>query len=649
VPLPAPHLDDRHFQDLVDDAKRLVQQRCPEWTDHNVSDPGVTLIEAFAQMVDQLIYRLNRVPDRHYVKFLDLLGVELLPPAPARGEVTFWLSAPQPQTVSVRAETQVATARTDVQDPVVFSTVRGLDIVSCSFAHVASEVEGQEPVDRDRELLVPGGFPCFSRRPGTGDALLVGLSVAVPHCAVLIRVDCPVQGVGVDPRHPPLVWEAWNGSGWSRCDVERDDTGGFNRAGDVVLHVPGDHQTALKARLRAGWLRCRVRPAQDRERPYQESPRIRGLTAFTVGGTVEMAHAEAVRDEELGTAEGTPGQRLQLRRRPVVAWPEDTVLQVSDGDTWRDWARVPHFADSAPDAECFRMDLVAGEVELGPAVREADGTLHQYGAVPHRGALLRLSSYHTGGGRRGNVARGQVRVLKTSVPYIARVENRVPAVGGVEAETVDDAKVRGPVLLRSSGRAVTAEDFELLAREAAPGAARVLCLPSADPAEAGVVRVVLVPHVATDPLGAVERRDLRPPESMLADVRARLEERRLVGTRILVIPAEYIGVTVVVRGTARRGHDPGEVREEVLRTLYRFLHPVTGGQDGRGWPFGRAVRAPEVHAALAALPGLDLSGQIDLQLFPADADGNRASAVDRLDLPPHGLVHSYAHQVRVQR
>ena len=81
--LPAPNLDDRSFQDLVDEAKRMVQRRWPEWTgwtDHNVSDPGVTLIETFAFMVEQLIFRLNRVPDKNYVKFLELIGIELRPP-----------------------------------------------------------------------------------------------------------------------------------------------------------------------------------------------------------------------------------------------------------------------------------------------------------------------------------------------------------------------------------------------------------------------------------------------------------------------------------------------------------------------------------------------------------------------------------------
>src|SRR5262249_34301051 len=121
MPLPAPNLDDRRFQHLVDEAKRFIQQRCPEWSDHNVSDPGVTLIEAFAHMVDQLLYRLNRVPDRNYLAFLDLIGVTLFPPTAARADVTFWLSAPQTQPVVLRTGTEVATVRTETEEAVVFA------------------------------------------------------------------------------------------------------------------------------------------------------------------------------------------------------------------------------------------------------------------------------------------------------------------------------------------------------------------------------------------------------------------------------------------------------------------------------------------------------------------------------------------------
>jgi len=256
--LPAPNLDDRRFQDLVDDAKRLVQQRCPTWTDHNVSDPGVTLIEAFAQMVEALIYRLNRVPDLHYVKFLELIGVELRPPAAARGEVTFWLSAPQPQPVIVRTETQVATARTDVADPIVFSTTRELEIVPCSFAHAGAHPAGEAPADMTAALAGPEGFRCFSASPVVGDALLIGLSAAVPYCAVVVRMDCKVSGRGVDPRRPPVVWEAWTEGGWAPCEVGSDDTGGLNKPGDVILHVPGGHQASIIARERGGGLRGRV-------------------------------------------------------------------------------------------------------------------------------------------------------------------------------------------------------------------------------------------------------------------------------------------------------------------------------------------------------------------------------------------------------
>ena len=163
--LPAPNLDDRRFQDLVDDAKRLVQQRCPEWTDHNVSDPGVTLIEAFATMVDQLLYRLNQVPDRHYVKFLELIGVRLFPPTAAQAPVTFRLSAPQADTVRIPAGTQVATLRTEAEEAITFTTVSELEVVPARVAQLAAEPAAGGVILHDETVKGESGFHCFDRHP----------------------------------------------------------------------------------------------------------------------------------------------------------------------------------------------------------------------------------------------------------------------------------------------------------------------------------------------------------------------------------------------------------------------------------------------------------------------------------------------------
>ena len=151
--LPAPDLDNRRFQDLVDEAKRLVQRRCPEWTDHNVSDPGVTLIEVFAGMVDQVLYRLNRVPERHYVRFLDLLGVHLLPPTDAETDVTFWLSAPLPETLPIAVGTEVATMRTEREEAVVFSVVEPVDIVPSELIRVGVSLEAGKVIDYTDTLI----------------------------------------------------------------------------------------------------------------------------------------------------------------------------------------------------------------------------------------------------------------------------------------------------------------------------------------------------------------------------------------------------------------------------------------------------------------------------------------------------------------
>lgn len=145
--LESPRLDDRTFKDIVEEALRRIPTYCPEWTDHNLSDPGITLIELFAWMTDIILYRLNRVPDRHYVKFLELLGIRLREPQPARVPVTFWLSAPQPNDITIPAGTEVATTRTESAPAITFTTDEDLVIrVPHMVAVLSSSVNKKESV-----------------------------------------------------------------------------------------------------------------------------------------------------------------------------------------------------------------------------------------------------------------------------------------------------------------------------------------------------------------------------------------------------------------------------------------------------------------------------------------------------------------------
>jgi predicted phage baseplate assembly protein len=644
--LPTPDLDDRRFQDLVDDAKRLVQQRCPEWTDHNVSDPGVTLIETFAFMVDQLLYRLNRVPDRLYVSFLDLIGVVLLPPTAAAADVTFWLSAPQPDAVTVPAGAEVSTLRTERDEAIVFETARELVVPPRELRHVETQPHDGAVTVREGALVGDGTFPCFGSPPALEDVLLLGLDDPAPACAVVLRFDCKVEGRGVDPRFPPLVWEAWDGTGWAACEVDRDSTGGLNRPGDVVLHLPRTHDASVVDHRRAGWIRCRVVPPVAGYPFYSASPTVRSVSAFTIGGTVAAIHAEAVRDEVLGLSEGVPGQVFTLARHPVVGGGEPLTVEVAAGRGWETWSEVETFADSGPDDLVFRLDRATGEIKFPPAVREQDGSLRRCGAVPPKASPLRVPLYRTGGGPAGNVAARTLRVLRTTVPFVDRADNRRPALGGVAGETVEEAKLRGPLVLRTRDRAVTAEDYEELARRAAPELARVRCVAAGDGADAGGVRVLVVPDAVPDRLGQLRMEALVPSVETLQRVTAYLDARRPAGARLLVEPPFYQGVTVVARLTARRRRPVAAVEDAAVRALHAYFDPITGGPDGTGWPFGRPVQAGEAYAVLQQLEGAELVE--DVQLFAANPlTGDRGERVQRIDLDRHALAFSFDHQVRV--
>ncbi|HEY0696897.1 MAG TPA: putative baseplate assembly protein, partial [Micromonospora sp.] len=246
-----------------------------------------------------------------------------------------------------------------------------------------------------------------------------------------------------------------------------------------------------------------------------------------------------------------------------------------------------------------------------------------------------------------NVARNTLVVLRDPVPFVATVTNRAAATGGVDAESLENVKARGPLVLRSRDRAVTTHDYELLAREAAPEARRVHCV-EAD-GDSPLVRVLVVPalgeHSGSEDDG-LRFASLKPRQDTLDRIRDCLDARRCVGARVLVEPPFYQGVTVAARLRADPRTAAAAVRERALRALYGYLDPIGGGPQECGWPFGRRVSSGDIHAVLQRVADVHLVE--DVLLFAADpGTGDRGDPVQRIELPAHGLVFSYAHQVRV--
>ncbi|OLB81461.1 MAG: putative baseplate assembly protein [Actinobacteria bacterium 13_2_20CM_2_71_6] len=651
--LPAPNLDDRRFQDIVDEAKRRITRYCPEWTDHNVSDPGVALIELFAWMTEMILYRVNQVPDRLYVKFLELVGIELFSASPARTDLLFNLAAPSPEPIRIPAGTQVGTERGQGEDQIVFMTDEDLHLVQPMLSACLSRSSGRYE-DHTEDLRLEGSLvSCFpSLRPG--DAVYLGFDNSL--AGNLVRLDVTVAGVdapGIDPRRPPRIWQSWDGADWREARILGDTSEGFNSSGQGTLLLARRHEPLAIGAVRAHWLRCKLIDVVAGQPPYHVSPMLESVGPVGLGGAVAAHHAEPAPAELLGTSNGRPGQVFEVRRAPVLSRrPSETVRVVPPRrEPHREpeatvWIEVADFADAGPDDKVFTWNGATGEIRFGPGVTGRDGRVQQHGAVPDEDAQVFVTGYRFGGGRRGNVGAGKLSVLLTSIPSVESVRNLDPATGGVDAETVENAKVRGPLYLRGGHRAVTASDFERLTLEAAPGVARARCLPPTGPGDP--VRLLIVPRVDIEPESLVLE-DLALSDGLERQIKGFLDARRLLTTRVLLDVPSYQGITVTAEVHAAPTVRAEKVRTEAESALYRFINPITGGPDGQGWPFDLDLSIGDVFSVLRAVPGVQRAETV--HIFLADLRGDLApeEARQRVRLSSEALFMSVRHRVVVRQ
>ena len=745
MPLPQPNLDDRTYQQLVEEAISAIPQLAPRWTDHNAHDPGITLIELFAWLAEMQQYYLNRDRGESVLKFLKLLGSPPSPAKPAQCQLSFKNIGRKP--VFVPRGTPLGAGR------IGFETHQPLLVLDGQVSKVLSTFA--EGVQDYSEANKASGlsFPAFGEAARPGSRLYLGFQERFPRQKPIrltfeLFEEYPVRR-NPDPAPPDellpqagLDWEFSSSSGWSPLDIEEDTTRQLSRSGALAFQSAAQNGPQPEERRispfpeKIFWLRATVIQSG-----YEVAPRIhrvllntvttvqqetwsevaefsssQGKTLFQAGSylalygqqrvqilekeglwrdwteakspdqsrpqdrhyrlnaserTLSLAFSDGLaglsppapqdlglspqsknirlismlpgRQEqlELGASNGFPSQRLTLPLPEAELQNVRLQVAVEGGENplWSDWQQVADFDSSNRFDRHFQLDQAKGQLVFGDGKRGAVPPV-----VPGLESSIRLVGYQVSLGSQGNLPEGAIDTLPPQLISL-EVSSSLWSVGGSDAEALEAAGKRARRELKQPWRGVTSRDYESLAL-GTPGlrVARAIALPlqAPDPQSLGLKPAPATVTVVVAPFSLAPRPI--PSPNFLKAVKRHLQRRRLITTKVHVIAPLYTRLRVEAEVRMLPGFDADEVGRRIHQELENFYHPLTGGEGGKGWPFGRPLYKSEAYQRIDQVEGVDCVERLDLA---AGGAGVSRDAQGNVLLPLQGLVFTGGHQIEV--
>lgn len=661
--LNTPILDSRSFQQIRDELVGRIPAYTPEWTDHNASDPGITLLELYAYLAENLLFRFNQIPEATFLEYLKLLQIPLGPAQPAKSLVAF--------TTERMDGVRVVKGSVARADDVGFSTQNEVRVLPVSAFAVAKIADTPPAAGSPEEPFFEQSYQLLN---------LDNPDQTAPYMARLLWEQEPGTPVDFTDTVDQILWlpvladKAANVAITRAALAEHDDAPLLLNIG-VVPDVRIEQDNDIHSEEFANRFRCPGSNASndgpavewqiwsDLSEDYQ--PRYRAITVegdtsagLTQEGVVrlrlprdlsEIGVFEIDNPDAVGTGALPPPLDDELDER-VVFWlrafrhdgssfgklmyvgancaqVEQTVL--ARGEFLGTGNAQPNQVYSLVNAQVIPDSLIlqVEERDRWETWEQVDGFFasdrnHRHytldaaagtvkfgnglqGLAPQIGQRIRVTAYRHGGGVVGNVAAEAINKLQPNQPV--KLSNPLVAYGGADAETVEQALERIPGELRRRHRAVTEGDFKELAR-LTPGAnlSRAECLPRYHPQypdeeTPGVVSVVVFPvSDAQHPNAPM------PDKNQLRRACQYLDARRLVTTELYVLPPKYRKVAVAVGVVVKPGFGIDAVRHWVELVIRQYLAPLPPyGPSGEGWPLGRRVHAPELEAAAHQVEGVE--------------------------------------------
>lgn len=635
-------LDTARFRKLVDDALRKIPTASRgQWTLHAPVDPGITLVELFAWLLDQRSFWADQISEPLVRGVMALYGDAIRTARPAGTAITF---APELELGTHHARIFRRTPLRIPETELVFTLHQGLFALALErytdapaepilrLADPAAEMDLR--TGRPIEILAANGEPASF-------ALGISLAAAAPASAeepisILFELDTtvpPEWSPEATTVQPPatLAWEyQTTGGDWKPLPQLRDATLGLRRSGTLRFALPFDWSaTAADGDGKfVGWLRATTAAAT-----YSAPPSVLAIAPNTGIAFHYQWQVKSQAPEWLPlpgrTIQLDPGQLPLAARTIVLVWE----TPVAPGQRKRQrWRVVPDLATSGPDDRVCVVDRARATITFG------DGLTGKLPRLDPAEPIQVSVVYEAGGGTAGNVAPCAWEPLAGP---LGSARSYVSALGGLDDETLDQARARSASALRTPSRAVTPDDHQTIATttpgiaiaraHAEVGLALGECL-----VQPGMTTVFVVPEIHSRDRDAVRAgtaiaAPLCDPGA-LAEVRMRFARTRLLGELVAVENAVYRHARIRVR-VVGAPHDREGVRRRVGAAIRLFLDPLLGG-DGDGWPFGEPVRP----TALLGVAQRELGDRGDVDEIAISLDGAPFETCSDVPLAPYELV-----------
>lgn len=613
-----PSLDDETFEDIVKNARLLIPQFDSEWTDHNVHDPGITFLELFAWLAEMEIYQLNRVTDKNYKKFLKILGdISQYDARPAKVDLTFDSISDKTIEKGTEVVTEIDGKR------IIFETEEDLNLTRANLTSIITKSDLQiidnTRANKEDDIY----FAAFGENGNIGATLDLKFDKPLPKKEIQITFDLfdkdlPSPGTnGPDPKFSvSLLWEYFSDGKWEELILKKDTTLDLNRSGRIVLDILSD----MYEKDNGFWIRCRWKEGQ-----YEIPPLVNRILL----NTVPAVQTENVNFSENGL--GIPDQKIELKKKPVIKGSQKILIGGSE------WKERDNFESSGSGDEHYVLDSEKGEIIFGNGLN---------GSLPVKSQEISIS-YKTTLGQKGNIPEGQKwEINKDGFKNIAGI-NYKQATDGLDAESIEHAKLRAKKDFGARYRAITSEDYEQLALST-PGlrVARAKVIPDYNPEFScfnipGSITIVIVPYTRMGEVAPV------PGKGFLETVSSFLDTRRLITADLHVVEPEYVKISVTCKVRVMKKRSSVEVVKRVQNELKKFLDPLRGGHDRKGWPFGRAVYPSEIYQIIDNIEDVDYASDLYLSAESANGQNKKEKVKDKIKISPVALVFSGEHKIEI--